>query len=1466
MLQMSSKRPPFVAALHRSAQRIMSSLKKSYRRASNYISLSWRRSEKRFGKNPTRIGAGLLALLIVSSVVIPVAEQLAVSGRYRLDAERLKLVGATDPSLSKQLSYDNLSKSFVFNKDVIDTATNSNTAFAELQKASVGAKNASNAKTYALTVPENFNKGVTYYDANSQLNFKLIPNFKALDARTEQGHIVFPTSNDAQVVYTLKNNGLKEDVLLPVPTEDTATYSYTFELPKSLEVRMISDSGGAIGIYSANPALFGDVSYATNEDKAKVEQARQNAEKTNLVFALPAPVITSATGSIGSATVRYELNGTELKVVAEHLLSAGKQLLSIDPSVVVTSTSDFEFGGNNEGDIEFSVSGQVTRGGLTGADVGAWGSTASLSYNAEHIASVFYNNYMYVIGGTQRSPATQYTTVSYAAVGSGGTLGTWNTTTALSAYANQGRAIAYNGYLYYLGGARTGGASTEVDYAKINSDGTIGSWSTTTSLPAINQSFGCAAANGYIYVLGGNPTGGTSAYSDVYVAPILANGTIGTWSATTSLSYQRNAPTANIYNGFIYIFGGSNTTPTFVSDVQYAKINADGTLGSWVTTNNFTTARYGHISAFYNGYVYLYGGWGGAYPTTVQYAQVNANGSLSTWTTSANNFTNGRTYVAGSIYKGYLYIGGGWSGSVDYADFQYTKIEPQGKMTAFTNSGNSISTARRYTQTVAAYGWLYIIGGDSGGSASTSVARMPINAAGTLGTYTTTSITQMGTGRMLFGAFVADSYLYVIGGCSSTLANCNTSGNALATVYSAKITASTGALGAWTQQSSLSTARYGFGTAILNGYVYVFGGTANGGGSPLTSIEYASFDYTNGTVNAWTTASSTYDLPVGLSNFAIAVNGNTVYIAGGCTTGTANSCSAWTNAVYHIQLSGSGGLASTWSSGGTDASFTNSRYGLGMTVVNGILYIIGGYDNTTYYSDSQYAPIAANGTVGTWQTGTSMATTAMGSSVSSQNGMLYVVGGYNGSYQTTVRYSTTNNGGRGQTSTWTTNATDLTAIYPSGTGYGKTVAFNGYLYLIGGASSSSNPQTTVAYAPLSADGSVGSWTTTSSMQTPRLQHAAFAYNGYLYAIGGQTTGSVNTATVEYAKINSNGTVGAWAYASSLNSTWGGLSGLNATAYNGYLYVAGGTNSSGVQTEVQYAQTNTDGTLGSWTATTSFTTARKYHGVVAVNGYLYIIGGFISSGNYLSDVQAAPINSDGTIGSWIYTTPMPATNSDGIFTTYNGYLYVYTGTNSSATLSPSTNIWYAPLNADGTVGRWEMVAGSSFTTARSHAAGVIYNGYVYLLSGNSSPYLSDIQYSPVTTIERKGVYSRMVSLNVANVSSVVYNGLLPNGNVNIRYRAYSSNGTLLASGLVNDITTLGSCTTSISSASYLFLYVTLDDTSNGGSVHADSSGTNAAKLTDITVNYLSGHPASSIRLRHGQTLQSGNLSSLDTCVL
>src|SRR5206468_2725907 len=99
-----------------------------------------------------------------------------------------------------------------------------------------------------------------------------------------------------------------------------------------------------------------------------------------------------------------------------------------------------------------------------------------------------------------------------------------------------------------------------VYFAKLNSDGTVGTFSTNSNyLPAIREYTSTLVANGYVYVIGGATSVGNVFTSTVYYASLNANGTTGTWTTNTNyLPGARYGQGSIIANGYLYVVGGNN--------------------------------------------------------------------------------------------------------------------------------------------------------------------------------------------------------------------------------------------------------------------------------------------------------------------------------------------------------------------------------------------------------------------------------------------------------------------------------------------------------------------------------------------------------------------------------------------------------------------------------------------------------------------------------------------------------------------------------------------------------------------------------------------------------------------------------------------------------------------------------------------------------------------------------------------
>lgn len=89
--------------------------------------------------------------------------------------------------------------------------------------------------------------------------------------------------------------------------------------------------------------------------------------------------------------------------------------------------------------------------------------------------------------------------------------------------------------------------------------------------------------------------------------------------------------------------------------------------------------------------------------------------------------------------------------------------------------------------------------------------------------------------------------------------------------------------------------------------------------------------------------------------------------------------------------------------------------------------------------------------------------------------------------------------------------------------------------------------------------------------------------------------------------------------------------------------------------------NDNGALGAWVETTSLPENTLYqYGFAVSNGYLYVIGGYTSSGIATRKVYTAKINSDGSIGNWFINTSLPESMANHKAIGINDHLVVIKG--------------------------------------------------------------------------------------------------------------------------------------------------------------------------------------------------------------
>ena len=251
---------------------------------------------------------------------------------------------------------------------------------------------------------------------------------------------------------------------------------------------------------------------------------------------------------------------------------------------------------------------------------------------------------------------------------------------------------------------------------------------------------------------------------------------------------------------------------------------------------------------------------------------------------------------------------------------------------------------------------------------------------------------------------------------------------------------------------------------------------------------------------------------------------------------------------------------------------------------------------------------------------------------------------------------------------------------------------------------------------------INAWSTDTN-QIPNINLdtvTSTSYNGFVYTVGPMYG---NVTYTYFAKLNPNGGTNGWSQTSSINQY---LYGSTLSAYNGYLYIIGGSDSVGnFSNQVFEAKINSDGTLSQWQLDSSTLPGSVINASsIAIGDTLYVVGGqtaYLSGQLGQNTIYEASINQDGSLGNFS-TDPitLPTALASASLVSYLNKLYVIGGVDENGTFL--NTIFYSSINSNGTLSQWHTSIVNLPLTLQTPSS-VVVGSELYVIGGANIDTLS-----------------------------------------------------------------------------------------------------------------------------------------------
>jgi len=320
----------------------------------------------------------------------------------------------------------------------------------------------------------------------------------------------------------------------------------------------------------------------------------------------------------GTLGVWYELTASPLPIP----LSAH--------SVAFTQDHLFATGGRSvTGVLSSTYSARVVSDGA----LSGWSEALPLPHPLYEHASVIVNGRLLTVGGHDGN--VERDSLYAADIHQDGTLGNWEMLNCPLPQPLYGHAaVMASPYLYVMGGRRGYNEQDTVYKIALEPDCAQQVWQQQVSLPQPMWHHAAAVVGDYLFVSGGVSQNGGVVLDIIYRSTIGAEGVLGAWVELTDtpLPEPLHKHAMMAANGYLYVVGGETGAYGERYRIHRTSVSAEGTLEGWkeLDATPLPRALYGHVAVNTDMYLFVLGGihnyepQAAVYSTTFHRAAVQA--------------------------------------------------------------------------------------------------------------------------------------------------------------------------------------------------------------------------------------------------------------------------------------------------------------------------------------------------------------------------------------------------------------------------------------------------------------------------------------------------------------------------------------------------------------------------------------------------------------------------------------------------------------------------------------------------------------------------------------------------------------------------------------------------------------------------------------------------------------------------